>query len=185
MNPQRKRMIISEIQYWKKNRLLPEHYCDFLITLYAQGEVQDSTQGKIEKGVLEKEKASITNKMLVLALLAIGLSTMLFLVRDHPIVVISIASGFVAILLGKMMFSKTFRSALIPFTYIIAAFMILGITLKVYFTFFDGDTMMLLGLLMLNSILWLLAGRLLKLLYFTISGSAGLLLVIGFLLIYY
>ena len=38
MNPQRKRMIISEIKYWKQNKLLPEHYCDFLITLYAQGE---------------------------------------------------------------------------------------------------------------------------------------------------
>ena len=56
MNQQRKRMIISEIKYWKQNKLLPEHYCDFLITLYAQGEDKkevkatevDSCQGKKE-----------------------------------------------------------------------------------------------------------------------------------------
>ena len=55
MNAQRKRIIISEIQYWKKNRLLPEHYCDFLITLYAQGETDETEIEKVDKGILEKE----------------------------------------------------------------------------------------------------------------------------------
>jgi hypothetical protein len=30
-------IILQEIQHWKKNKLLPEHYCDFLITLYTEG----------------------------------------------------------------------------------------------------------------------------------------------------
>lgn len=54
MNPQRKRIIISEIKYWKQNKLLPEHYCDFLITLYAQGE--DEKEAKVTDAILVKEK---------------------------------------------------------------------------------------------------------------------------------
>ncbi|MGG0642856.1 hypothetical protein ABE021_02765 [Sporosarcina gallistercoris] len=183
MNVQRKRIIMSEIHYWKKNRLLPEHYCDFLITLYAQGDADAAANETIEKAILEKESSSVMKRMILLILLAAGLSAMMFAVGNYPIIMIAVASVFVIGLLAKVIFSPSVRSALIPFTYIIAAFMLLGISLKVWFTFFESETMLLLGILMLNSILWLFAGRLLKLLYFTISGAAGLLMIIGFLLI--
>jgi len=185
MNPQRKRIIISEIQYWKKNRLLPEHYCDFLITLYAQGESAGTDSVKADKAILEKERSAITNKMILMSLLTAVLLTGLFFLKDHPAVVVSAAAAVATLLIVRLLFSKTIRTALVPFTYIITALLLLGISLKIWFAFFEGETMLLLGLLMLNSILWLFAGRLLKLLYFTISGSAGLLLIIGFLLISY
>ena len=38
MNETRKKIIIQEIKYWKKSKLLPEKYCDFLLTLYSGGE---------------------------------------------------------------------------------------------------------------------------------------------------
>ncbi|GKV68058.1 hypothetical protein NCCP2716_05560 [Sporosarcina sp. NCCP-2716] len=185
MNPQRKRIIISEIQYWKKNRLLPEHYCDFLITLYAQGESAGAEPAKTDKAVLEKERSAVTNRMILMGLLAAVLFAGLFLIKDHPAAAVSAAAAVAALLIIRLLFSRKVRTALVPFTYIITALLILGISLKVWFAFFEGETMLLLGLLMLNSILWLFAGRLLKLLYFTISGSAGLLLIIGFLLISY
>lgn len=185
MNPQRKRIIISEIQYWKKNRLLPEHYCDFLITLYAQGEAEGTESAKAERAVLEKEHSAVTNKMILTGLLAAFLLAGLFFLKNHPAAVVSATAAIAAILIVRLLFSRKIRTALVPFTYVVAALLILGISLKVWFTFFEGETMLLLGLLMLNSILWLFAGRLLKLLYFTISGSAGLLLIIGFLLISY
>lgn len=56
MNQQRKRIIISEIKYWKHNKLLPAHYCDFLITLYAQGEEGNQQEVKISESILVKEK---------------------------------------------------------------------------------------------------------------------------------
>jgi hypothetical protein len=34
---QKTKTVIDEIKYWKKNKLLPDHYCDFLITLYTEG----------------------------------------------------------------------------------------------------------------------------------------------------
>lgn len=185
MNSQRKRIIISEIQYWKKNKLLPEHYCDFLITLYAQGELEEAESLKNEKGILEKGRSKDLRKMIVYTVLTIAFSSMLFMVNEYPVIIIGTASLFVLILLVKLMLTKQFRTAVMPFTYIIAAFMLLGICLKVWFSFFEGENMILLGILMLNSVLWLFAGRLLQLLYFTISGAAGLLLIIGFMLMSY
>lgn len=38
VDEQRKITIINEIRYWKDNHLLPEHYCDFLMALYTEGE---------------------------------------------------------------------------------------------------------------------------------------------------
>lgn len=38
MDDQRKRTIIAEIENWRRNHLLPEHYCIFLLNLYTEGE---------------------------------------------------------------------------------------------------------------------------------------------------
>lgn len=38
MDDQRKRTIIAEIENWRRNHLLPEHYCIFLLNLYTEGD---------------------------------------------------------------------------------------------------------------------------------------------------
>lgn len=38
MEDQRKKIIVNEIEHWRKNHLLPEHYCVFLLNLYTEGE---------------------------------------------------------------------------------------------------------------------------------------------------
>ncbi|MFE7061097.1 hypothetical protein ACFVAD_02945 [Sutcliffiella sp. NPDC057660] len=48
MNRQRKDTIIHEIKYWKESRLLPEHYCDYLLALYTEGEGSNK-QAKVPK----------------------------------------------------------------------------------------------------------------------------------------
>lgn len=40
MNRQRRETIIQEIEYWKRSRLLPEHYCDYLLALYTEGDAR-------------------------------------------------------------------------------------------------------------------------------------------------
>ena len=47
MNESRKQIIINEIIYWKKNRMLPEHYCDFLLALYTKGNGLQDQSSKI------------------------------------------------------------------------------------------------------------------------------------------
>lgn len=47
MNKQRKETIVQEIEYWKRNRLLPDQYCDYLMALYTEGEgVKHTAKGR-------------------------------------------------------------------------------------------------------------------------------------------
>jgi hypothetical protein len=43
VNKHRKETIIQEIDYWKRNRLLPDQYCDYLLALYTEGEAVNQT----------------------------------------------------------------------------------------------------------------------------------------------
>lgn len=43
MRKERKEIVIREIKHWRKSKLLPEHYCDFLLTLYMEGEGAEET----------------------------------------------------------------------------------------------------------------------------------------------
>ncbi|WP_203246890.1 hypothetical protein [Sporosarcina beigongshangi] len=182
MNQQRKRIIISEIKYWKHNRLLPAHYCDFLITLYAQGEEGNKQEVKVSESIIVKEKKKLNRIILLLVLVSLVVSGSMFIFTHYPAETMTVAAIIVTVFLLSTLRKKVNQS-LAPFIYIIVSFMLLFMSLKLWFVFFEGHTMLLLGLLMLNCSLWLFAGRLLKLLYFTISGTVGLLLIIGFLLL--
>jgi hypothetical protein len=37
MDEQKKKVILGEIDYWRRSHLLPAHYCDFLLNLYTEG----------------------------------------------------------------------------------------------------------------------------------------------------
>ena len=34
MDAEKRKMIVREIDHWRRSKLLPEHYCDFLMNLY-------------------------------------------------------------------------------------------------------------------------------------------------------
>ncbi|WP_432358563.1 hypothetical protein [Sporosarcina sp. UB5] len=133
MNAQRKKIIIAEINYWKQNKLLPEHYCDFLITLYSQGNHEQEIHAT--EAILFKEKKKLKA-----------------------------------------------RAFFIQLVYIVVAFAVLGSSIKLWSVFFAGETLLLVGILIVNCLLWLFAGRLFKLLYFTISGASGLVFIVFYIM---
>jgi hypothetical protein len=49
LDDQRRRIIIAEIENWRRNHLLPEHYCIFLLNLYTEGE-RPQTSGSSAAG---------------------------------------------------------------------------------------------------------------------------------------
>jgi hypothetical protein len=181
MNQQRKRIIISEIKYWKQHKLLPAHFCDFLITLYTQGEDEEDINAKSEDAILVKRKKNLnwTNIWLVLLTAAIGGS--MFSLNQYPGITIALAAMLTFGLLFVTLRKKRIHSVG-SILYILISFMFLAMSLKLWLVFFEGQSMLLIGLLMLNCVLWIFAGRRLQLLFFTISGVAGLLLIFGFLL---
>ncbi len=181
MNPQRRRLIISEIKYWKQNKLLPEHYCDFLITLYAQG--QDEKEVKANEAILVKEKKKLNRTVVMLSILAIIVSGGMFVFIQYPGWTLTLTAVVSFSFLLLAMRKSTIQMGVAPVLYILASLMLLLMSLRLWLVFFEGHTMLLIGLLILNCALWLFAGRMLKVLYFTISGAAGLLLIIVFLFI--
>jgi hypothetical protein len=46
---QKTKVILQEIDYWKKNKLLPAHYCDFLTTLYTEGSGNSTKRNRFGK----------------------------------------------------------------------------------------------------------------------------------------
>ena len=62
MNENRKQIIINEIIYWKKNELLPEHYCDFLLALIYR---RQRAERSIKKSRLKSKKNLIIGFILI------------------------------------------------------------------------------------------------------------------------
>lgn len=48
VDKKRREIIVNEIEYWEKNRLLPEHYCQYLLTLYTEGAGKDKFKKTIK-----------------------------------------------------------------------------------------------------------------------------------------
>ena len=46
----------SRNSYWRKNKLLPEQYCDFLLNLYGGAETEISATGRANKSILNNSK---------------------------------------------------------------------------------------------------------------------------------
>jgi hypothetical protein len=40
MDAEKKKVVVQEIEQWRRSKLLPEHYCDFLLNLYQEGEAE-------------------------------------------------------------------------------------------------------------------------------------------------
>ena len=89
-----------------------------------------------------------------------------------------------AMLIGAIRLAQK-KSLLAPFIHIIAALLILGVSVKVSLTYFEHNHIVLYCTLIGNSLLWLFSGMLLKLIYFTISGILGLIVIIGFSIYYF
>ncbi len=179
MNEQRKKVILSEIEYWKRNQLLPSHYCDFLSTLYTGGEEEEEETRKKNTSILAKEKRRKKSLIATLIGVSIVIAVVMYFMNDLSAILLGTAG--IVLLLGYTMLKSAKKNNLLSISYVASAFLLLMMSLKLWSLYFDGQPMILVGLLILNCIMWLFAGRFLKLLYFTLSGSFGLIAIIFFI----
>lgn len=182
MNEKRKKIIIAEIKYWKQSKLLPEHYCDFLVTLYSRGDELVDKEIKVSNSIGVKENRKRNRMILLLIFLAVICGVSLILLDTYPIITFGIPALIICFQLLYAMSKTVEKSQITPFLYISSAFILLAMSLKLWTVFFEDQTLLLIGLLMINCVLWLFTGRLVNLLYFTISGVVGLLLIIGYVI---
>ncbi|WP_445490374.1 hypothetical protein [Niallia sp. 03133] len=167
MDLDRKKIIVKEIVYWKENRMLPAHYCDYLLSLYTAGNQS-----------MEKE----TNKKIgglfhILFLLLIPLTTVLLYFTELSFILqIAISQIFLTFcLIGLYFYKKKTKSIDIPV--VAAALIVLLTSVYVVLRIFSHDFIFLSIVLLFNCIIWFIAGRKFKLLYFTISSCIGFVLV--------
>ncbi|MGF2617116.1 hypothetical protein FZC84_04610 [Rossellomorea vietnamensis] len=168
---QKTNIIINEILFWKQNKMLPEQYCDYLLALYNQG-------NEVEENVTEKSKFSFVSftAILIIALIPISLFVIYFTELSF-VLQTAILTGFVVILIfaGIYYSNKEIMSSII---YITVALIMLLQSIHIAEAFFQGDKLITYFLLFFNCIAWIVCGSYLKLLYFTLGGTIGIVLLV-------
>lgn len=172
MDQKRKETIINEIKVWKKSKLLPEHYCDFLLTLYTEGEGQEIPKDS------QKGSKQILISLLVLLFVPISLLVIYFteinFVLQMPIFII-----FIIISIFSALFLK--NNFLIHVPLIVAALILLLGTIEFSEYFFPNNRNILLVIVFLNCLLWIGSGIKMGTKYFFVAGLLGIIsLIVSF-----
>lgn len=170
MDEKRKAIIVNEIMTWKENRMLPEQYCDYLLTLYTEGNhPQQSKSKKIKKAF---------QKQYILPLLLIPIYVFFFYFTELSF---DLQMGLASIILlcGLALTVYFFKKGMtFQISLVISALLLLLLSVEIIVHFFPKGIFTLNVVLIGNCLLWLLAGRKLKLMYFLLSGYVGMALLV-------
>ncbi|MGE8206217.1 hypothetical protein ACQKP0_16955 [Heyndrickxia sp. NPDC080065] len=177
MNSERKETIIKEILYWKEHKMLPDHYCDYLLALYSEGELKKD---------LSKRKKGFNKLAVFLFLISLSFVVSLFVIYFTEIDFIlqtMILTSFVVLflILGFYYSKKEFWYSIF---YIGAALILLLLSVHLNRKLFNQNTLTLYITLFLNCFIWLITGWKLKLVFFIVSGIIGIITLIIYILIY-
>jgi hypothetical protein len=110
MNEQRKKIITSEIEYWRRNNLLPSHYCDFLLNLYTEGEAAGKeTRNQASAGFEALPAFSLPKlemKWVTIALFMVVLLYLAFHFTDFTLTMQMTMIGFLTLMFYVLGFMK-------------------------------------------------------------------------------
>lgn len=182
-NP-RKKIILNEILFWKQNKLLPEHYCDFLAALYAEGaDVEELDPVHHKQAVLPSEKRKMYLLIVGICIAIIALLSIYFTISSLTFV-LSVIVGIAALILFITAFRMAQKNNLLtPIFHLLAAILLFSMSIRIYTTYFNGNNIALFCLIAANCGVWLWSGIKMKLLYYTVSGVLGLLALISYYII--
>lgn len=170
MDDQRKKIIVNEINYWKQNRMLPEHYCDFLLNLYTEGITGAEPAAK-------KSRFELPRILTVFLLGLLSLSVLLFYFTELSLILqmtIIILFGISSLISGIYLISNSYLK-LIPL--LATALILLIITIQAAEISFPDNTYILYFVTIANCLLWVIAGVKWKMISFKISGIAGIIIL--------
>ncbi|MGR3765061.1 hypothetical protein [Rossellomorea sp. NS-SX7] len=172
----RQAVIINEIKFWKQNNMLPDQYCDYLLALYTKGEENHSDPSH------KKGRKKLNYMTILLSGVVMFISLFVIYFTELSVVLqTAILTGFVVLLIGWGIYYSKKKVSTVPIL-ISAAFIILLLSISITEEISDGSPHMAYATLFLNCLLWIVLGIKRKLIYFTLSGAiGGLLLVISIL----
>lgn len=180
----KRKIIIREIEQWRKSKLLPEHYCDFLLNIYLEDR---SSQGKVS--FLGITPAAIKNSnwkiwVIIFGLIAvISLTALNFTAFNLPMQIgVSLLFLFVCYALGSLQrMNEPLRAQML---FGVASLFLLFIGVYLFRLYHIYDSVLVVGFVVLCSLVWLLTGLLSRFILFQLCGWVVLVFCYGWLLHY-
>ncbi|MGE7182877.1 hypothetical protein ACQKKK_02505 [Peribacillus sp. NPDC006672] len=176
MDEMRKKIIIQEINSWKESRMLPEKYCNYLLALYCQGELPPANSNKTGS-----DKKDILSGLLIGALFAFIVFLNYF--TEIPIRMQMLGTTISIIAFGLAVRRFIGRKIIFQMALMGMALSLLLLTVSLAEFMAPGKAGILYVFLFINCGLWVLMGKKLKLLYFSIAGGLGAIVIAYFLII--
>lgn len=179
MDVKRKQTIIQEIKYWKRSKLLPEHYCDYLLTLYTEGE-ENTEHGSAEKRKLSSSSITFVYSFIFVHLLLFLTIVVIYFTNFSYVMQIALLVLFfiVSLWIAKRIV-MTYKNVGYYY-YLLAAIIFILLCLFLNQIFFYNSKSTLIAIVLVHFICWLFIGLKWKITYFTIAGAGGLLLFLLF-----
>lgn len=173
MDPQRQEIIINEIMQWRKSKLLPERYCDFLLALYSGGEGQSA--------LVETKRNKIGLYVSSVILIAIMLVSVFFIYFTELSLILQMALGLLLLLSSITAIFYFFKKGFSPqIPLASAAFIFLILSSETASRLYSGNQAILYAALVSNCLIWIFIGKKYAFISFLLSGLVGL----GLLIIY-
>ncbi|WP_409301729.1 hypothetical protein [Peribacillus sp. SCS-155] len=173
MNDTRKKIILQEIQHWKQNRMLPEHYCDFLLALYSEGEGPQAAP-------LAKDRLRYIYTCSAVALVIIISVVLNYFTQLPALMQMAVYCFFIIVL---FLIAKGFSVKKLPvdIPLIGAAFLLLLTTVETAEQLAPQKNGILYTILLIHCLLWITIGKRFSKVYFTVAGIMGI--AVGFFFI--
>ncbi|WP_331701032.1 hypothetical protein [Paenibacillus sp. IITD108] len=188
MNQERRQIIVNEIINWRKSKLLPDQYCDFLLNLYADDEETTSIQQQqsaVGKAVATIQKATGLQWFLTLGTFTF-ISILVFYFSRFPttLQISVVVLGTIALLwMGARIRKRSESSGIACIG--IAMLVLLGGGLYILNLHEWEDMLWKILLLSACALLWIICGIKMNIPMLHLSGWLASLLVYGWMLYTY
>ncbi|MFD2116108.1 hypothetical protein [Paenibacillus yanchengensis] len=190
MNPERRQIIVSEIMHWRRSKLLPDQYCDFLLNLYATDQEREQLSdpppnGAISRAVHTLQKATGKQWFLTLGIFTL-IAVVVFYFNHFPLAlqISTVTFGTLLLLLFGHRIRKRSESTGLS-SIALGMLLLLGGGLYILnFQQYD-DMYWKVSLLALCAVVWIWCGIKMKIALLHLCGWLSLLLVYGWLLFTY
>ncbi|MCL6458955.1 MAG: hypothetical protein K6T85_13190 [Gorillibacterium sp.] len=180
METDKRKVIIHEIEYWRKNRLLPEQYCDFLQNLYREsGDNQEKRVLGVSAGQIKEAKP--LTWILIMTLLGI-IFYVGFYFTSFPFPMQILLIALTVLLFYTFGVKKRVKQPTASFSYLWAGALVVP-TAGFYFILEHGRQPSALALLLgVSALLWIVTGVLSKFASFHFCGWIVVAVLYGWML---
>ncbi|MEW9701622.1 hypothetical protein [Paenibacillus sp. SI8] len=182
MDAEKRKIIVKEIEHWRRSRLLPEHYCDFLMNLYVDEGMEKT---KSVMGVSASSVVNINWKIWIIALAvitALALSALNFNSFGMPMQ-IGISTLFVVICYFFGYKQKSKAPVISYLIYGLASSSLLFIGMYLMHSYDVSSSYVYVGYIAFCSLVWLINGLTGRMAIFQFCGWIGLVAVYGWMLL--